>query len=211
MSESKYDNYEGISCAAHTGPENALIQDDYPYGRLRCKRHIWLEYVPGKGYRFVAVTQNPKTFVWNKPHKSTYSQLGILIKILTGDEAGHIRWVGLHGGEGAAEIQEFITKFGNLFSEQEVKIAAMLFNGAERHRKLWALNAVVEYFHKPNEFVVDNAFQYLQRAVKDDERLLVLLEKWLNSSYGDRKFMLEHYKSLADFITTTLFPKPESK
>ncbi|WP_336160028.1 hypothetical protein [Amycolatopsis sp. VC5-11] len=68
----------------HTGPDNAYLIDDYPYGRrLRCKRRTWVETATKGRYagqqRFVSQTTNPKQGgAWNKPHAGTYALLVVM-------------------------------------------------------------------------------------------------------------------------------------
>lgn len=68
----------------HTGPENAYLVDDYPYGRqLRCKRRTWVETATKGRYldqqRFVYQTTNPKRGgLWNQPHADTYALLVVM-------------------------------------------------------------------------------------------------------------------------------------
>ena len=60
---------------AHTSPDTAYTQDDYPYGyTLRTQIRYWLEHKPKHGYRLMSQTLNPKTNLWNKPKASTYSK-----------------------------------------------------------------------------------------------------------------------------------------
>ena len=64
--------------------------DDYPYGfRLRCKIRYWIETTK-RGQRFVSQTTNPKKAGehWNKPKKSTYSDLLALYL----DENDHVKY-----------------------------------------------------------------------------------------------------------------------
>lgn len=73
----------------HISEETAFIVDDYPYGfRLRCKIRYWLEWNK-RGVRFCSQTSNPKRpgLVWNKPKKSTYSDLEVLYL----NEEGQVR------------------------------------------------------------------------------------------------------------------------
>ena len=68
---------------------NIIVSTDYPYGRHRCMRAIWLDVHRSEGsVRFVAVT-SAFGGRWNKPHAGTY---------VDGDgyfyynEAGHVHW-----------------------------------------------------------------------------------------------------------------------
>jgi len=85
-----YQEYEPIK-ERHTTPETALIVGDYPYGfRLRTQIRYWLETTKN-GVRFVSQTLNPKTNLWNAPKKSTYSDIGFMVKV---KETGYISWLG---------------------------------------------------------------------------------------------------------------------
>src|ERR1035441_10184979 len=80
--------------SGHTTVETAYLVSDYPYGfRLRCKIRYWLEYKSGYGFRLCSQTTNPKlsTEFWNKPKKSTYSDLGVMGL----DEQAHVTWIGI--------------------------------------------------------------------------------------------------------------------
>ncbi len=77
----------------HTSPETAYLIGDYPYGRtLRCQRKVWLESDPKRGVRFVAHTDNPKNGRWNKPHKSTYTDVAAALYL---DSDSHVQWEGI--------------------------------------------------------------------------------------------------------------------
>lgn len=76
-------------------PDTAYVVEDYPYGfRLRCKLRAWVEYKPGKGFRYVTQTTNPKKpgEVWNAPKASTYARVSGSLRL---DDAGHIGWSAL--------------------------------------------------------------------------------------------------------------------
>lgn len=74
----------------HMSQETAYLIPDYPYGRtLRCQRRVWLESDPKRGVRFVAQTDNPKNGRWNKPHKSTYTDIAAGLYL---DADNHVQW-----------------------------------------------------------------------------------------------------------------------
>jgi hypothetical protein len=60
---------------------NKVIQiDNYPYGfRLKTDKTYSIEFNINKGFRSVETTRDPKSNKWNKPKKSTYSDLIYLI------------------------------------------------------------------------------------------------------------------------------------
>jgi len=77
----------------HTSEQTAYLIADYPYGRtLRCQRKVWLESDPKRGVRFVAQTDNPKNGRWNKPHKSTYTDVAAGLYL---DADNHVQWEGI--------------------------------------------------------------------------------------------------------------------
>lgn len=65
----------------HTSEETAFVVDDYPYGfRLRTQIRYWIESNNKRGQRFCSQTLNPKTGRWNKPKKSTYSPVMVMVR-----------------------------------------------------------------------------------------------------------------------------------
>lgn len=93
-------------------PETAYVVDDYPYGfRLRCKIRYWLEYKPGKGFRFVSQTSNPKQGnAWtNKPKASTYCRFGGCMFL---DDNNHVHWNGLTEYSNSKEAKAFLDTYG---------------------------------------------------------------------------------------------------
>lgn len=72
--------------AIHTNEENAYIVDNYPYGYKKTLKKFWIETTK-RGDRLNGMTLNPKTNEWNKPKRSTYSDVMVLVK----NEIGHIK------------------------------------------------------------------------------------------------------------------------
>lgn len=98
--------------------ENPYIVENYPYGfRLRTKIKYWVETTKN-GQRFVSQTLNPKTAVWNKPKKSTYSQI-LLIGL---DEKNHVTYTGisLYSLEETLEFEKKYKKYFNEYQKQEM-------------------------------------------------------------------------------------------
>ena len=95
----------------HISPDTAYVVDDYPYGyTLRCKIRYWLEHKPGKGFRLVSQTTNPKRgHVWNKPKASTYMKFGGCMFL---DDNGHVQWNGLSEYSSGAEAKAFLDTYG---------------------------------------------------------------------------------------------------
>jgi hypothetical protein len=107
----------------HTNENNALVVDDYPYGfRQRTKIRYWVESVKNKGDRFCSQTLNPKTNQWNKPKKSTYSALIVLVK----SSNGHIKTRSLSGyssDENLKQVEEFLKDYElNEIQKREINI-----------------------------------------------------------------------------------------
>ena len=75
----EYKNNFELITQKHTNEENALVVEDYPYGWKKTKIKYWIETTK-KGDRFVSQTLNPKTLRWNKPKKSTYQDLMVLVR-----------------------------------------------------------------------------------------------------------------------------------
>lgn len=96
----------------HNSPETALMVEDYPYGRNRCRIRYWLEAnvssKTSKGFRFVSQTEHPTKKVWNAPKAGTYKMLAGNMYL---DEKGHVTWSGLSEYSSAQETLEFIKAF----------------------------------------------------------------------------------------------------
>lgn len=93
----------------HTSEETAFLIADYPYGRLRCQKRVWLE-TNNKGTRLVSRTSNPKRGQdWRNASKaSTYAPHGALYL----DENGHIQWDALSPYADLPEMKAFLATYG---------------------------------------------------------------------------------------------------
>ena len=93
----------------HTSEATAYVVADYPYGfRERTQIRYWLENRPGKGFRFVSQTLNPKTDRWNKPKASTYIEFAAGMYL---DENDHVQWTGVGSYTDGAKALEFAENF----------------------------------------------------------------------------------------------------
>jgi hypothetical protein len=92
--------------AAAISPESAIIVADYPYGfRLRCTMRVWVEFKPGKGFRYCTQTSNPKKpGVWNAAKKGTYARVSMAIGIM---DDGHLFPASLSEYSALPEYAEF--------------------------------------------------------------------------------------------------------
>lgn len=93
---------------------------DYPYSfRLRCEKWDWIEWKPGKGFRHVYQTLNPKTNRLNKPKADTYCP--ILLMFL--DENGHVQTAGysLSGDTAINNACAFLNRTAHYFTDEQVK------------------------------------------------------------------------------------------
>ena len=101
--------------------------DDYPYGfRLRTSIRYWIEQTK-RGERFVSQTLNPKTNRWNKPKKSTYSDMMVMVE----NDNGHISHDGFSIEDGSQEgLDRFLKVAGEAitpFHEKKIKLAGAVF------------------------------------------------------------------------------------
>lgn len=100
----------------HVSPETAFVIEDYPYGGLRCKKRVWLEQHPKRGFRLVSQTTNPKKgHIWNKPKASTYAGLCGAMYL---DSAGHVQWAAVHEYSRAADAEAFLQAFPEVFDRR---------------------------------------------------------------------------------------------
>jgi hypothetical protein len=96
---------------------NSITIKNYPYGfRLRTDIHYYIE-TNKKGGRFVSRTINPKSLGWNKPKKSTYNDIALLI--IT--EKGFINYVKLDFNDDKEQILQFKDKYLNFLSPLQKK------------------------------------------------------------------------------------------
>ena len=98
--------------------EDPYIVENYPYGyTLRTTIRYWVE-TTNRGQRFVRQTLNPKTGAWNKPKKSTYSQI-LLVGL---DEKNHITYtsISMYSLEEAKKYKSKYEKYFNDYQKQEM-------------------------------------------------------------------------------------------
>lgn len=101
----------------HTDEASAYVVDDYPYGfRARTQIRYWIETTK-RGQRFVSQTLNPKTGRWNKPKKSTYQD--IMVMVLT--EEGHVSNTGTGSWATECELQRMERMLGEHITEHQQK------------------------------------------------------------------------------------------
>jgi hypothetical protein len=115
-----YDDVQKV-LTGHEDEGSSFEQDGYPYGRQTTLRRVWVETAT-KGakkaqQRFMAQTQNPKTFRWNKPKASTYSDIIILYL----DSNEHVKLAHLSTWDSAEQIAAFVVTFGDYLTEHQRK------------------------------------------------------------------------------------------
>ncbi len=95
-----------LRMGVHT-EENPVVIEDYPYGfRNRTDIRYWIE-TTNRGDRFCSQTLNPKTNEWNKPKKSTYSDVMILIA----NKIGHVRTISCSTNDKKEKANAFLKTF----------------------------------------------------------------------------------------------------
>lgn len=119
---------------------NPVIVDNYPYGyTLRTQIKYWVETTKN-GQRFISQTLNPKTKLWNKPKKSTYSQI-ILVGL---NEEKHITYTSL-SLYSLSESLEFKQKYESFLSDYQKTELTNIIKMSEVYDK-------VEYSFKAQKF-----------------------------------------------------------
>ena len=80
--------------------------DNYPYGGKRTSATFGVEFDKKKGCRNVFTTLNPGTGLWNKPKKSTYTNLVVIVQ----EDNGHYDWkhFNVNGNEDILKTFNFI-------------------------------------------------------------------------------------------------------
>lgn len=110
--------------SGHDTPETAYEVDDYPYSwKLRCKIRYWIESTKN-GDRLCSQTTNPKVDgeVWNKPKKSTYSDVGVMFL----DDEGHVKWTGVHIWSPRELLDRFVEVTAGRLSDEQAKRLAVI-------------------------------------------------------------------------------------
>ena len=107
----------------HHDEATAYVVEDYPYGfRLRTRIRYWIE-TAAPGDRLCSQTLNPKTGLWNKPKKSTYTGVGILAL----DPDGHVSWTGIRENTPMEAIESFQAEhLEHLLPRQRRRLAAII-------------------------------------------------------------------------------------
>lgn len=111
------DNKENIEALPEPTEQNPIVVKDYPYGfRLRTQARYYIETTK-KGQRSVFQTLNPKTNAWNKPKKSTYSDILVLYRDKSN---GHIENHGLSFGyDGIEVLKDFLSVFETVLTDYQ--------------------------------------------------------------------------------------------
>lgn len=93
----------------HTNFESSYMVESYPYGRLRCNMHYWLES-NNKGVRLAMQSRNPKTGLLNTPKYGTYAKISANLYL---DENAHCQYSTVTEYTSAEEVYTFIKNFPN--------------------------------------------------------------------------------------------------
>lgn len=119
--------------------EKPIVVNNYPYGYTRTDKRYWVETTK-RGQRFVGQTLNPKTKKWNKPKKSTYSQIILVGK----NEKDHVTYVCL-GMYSLEEAHRFKEKYEQYLDDYQKKELVNIIKMLEVYDK-------VEWVFKPRMF-----------------------------------------------------------
>jgi hypothetical protein len=98
--------------------------ENYPYGfKLKTDKFYSIEFKNKKGFRLVQQTMNPKTDKLNKPKKSTYSPVMLLVAAEDGKIKAHTE--DFYGDDGIDRGLKFMAdKFHNFLPEEIKSVAA---------------------------------------------------------------------------------------
>jgi hypothetical protein len=150
--------YEPI-LTRHDSIDTAHIIESYPYGRMRTKMRVWIETTK-HGDRFVSQTLNPKTGKWNAPHKSTYTEVGILTRQ---KDNGFIHWHGIHSGGYRVDLVRFLDfAAGFPFSDAQNRKFAWLRAYYETMKHVTFSIAPVVHRHKVTGEIKEGAIDIME-------------------------------------------------
>ena len=153
----------------HSSEETAYLVDDYPYGfRLRTQIRYWLEQNK-KGTRFVSQTLNPKTDKWNKPKKTTYSD--VMVMVLNEDD--HVKYMTLSYNDKEEYINKFVEKYNEVLTEEDRKVIKLLiaYDRGMKHIK-WKVVPSSEGEHQTSEEqndIINKAVGYEYNKMQGDD------------------------------------------
>ena len=99
--------------------DNPIVIENYPYGfNYRTDIRYWIE-TTNRGDRFCSQTLNPRTKEWNKPKKTTYSDIMILIA----NSQGHITYLSCSMNSKKEKAKAFLKTFEKELSQiQRVRL-----------------------------------------------------------------------------------------
>lgn len=126
----------------HTNEENAYIVESYPYGNKRTQKKYWIETTK-RGDRMCGMTLSPRTNLWNKPKKTTYSDVMVLVK----NEIGHIKtfsWGTAYTEE--ESLNKFIEKVG------DYEFNALQLGKIEQGRRVYKIRKGMTFEIKVRKF-----------------------------------------------------------
>jgi len=159
--------------------KNPYMVENYPYGfRFRTKARFWVE-TTRYGQRFCRQTLNPQTNRWNKPKKSTYSQI-----VLAGlNEEEHVKWTGisLYSTDRAIKFKEKYWDFMSDYQKKEItniikmsevldKVEYTFRTRKYKHKVTGEITESVPIFNMNDYIEVDDDGNPLDREKEDREQ-----------------------------------------
>lgn len=134
--------------------QNPITVENYPYGfRLRTQAQYWIETTKN-GQRVVFRTRNPKTGKWNKPKKSTYSDIRILFR---NPDNGHIENDGLSFTySDQADLDKFLKQFPEKHFSDYQKEQLRIFRAILKTRKHVSISVVENPTPKEAQRIEEN-------------------------------------------------------
>ena len=185
----------------HTNEENGLIIENYPYGfRLRTNIKYWIETNKNKGDRFVSQTLNPKTNEWNKPKKSIYNAVMVMIR----KDNGHISYLGLYPTTNKKDIKGFLERTKDFdFSKEQINQLNILKAYSKVYENVTFKCEVKKFRHKETGLIVEsvplmeiNLYEEVgnEEGQKDKEqqKATELINKCINIEYNKLNRGLEN-------------------
>jgi len=149
----------------HTSPETAKTVKDYPWGfKLRTEQRYWIETVAKKGDRFVTQTKNPKSGLWCKPKKSTYSCLIVMVE----NEKQHVSSSSVNIYAHKDKVKTFVEGFGGVDKLNELQ--RVMYN------QLQGINEV-KHDKLTGEVIKDYSIKWERNHNKELRRLTITFDR----------------------------------
>lgn len=162
----------------------AIVVDNYPYGRLKTKATFSIEFKPKKGFRSVFQTVNPKTGRINNPKKGVYHPIMFL-----SEQDGFVKFraINYHDNEAYNRAMKFMDEHCPMFTDEQIRDIAI---NSLSYLKV-SLMGSVQY----GGCKFDDIKGYFEKAVKIHSKIAEIKHNMFEETYIDHEAIESHKPS----------------